>query len=175
MAGPRQTGAPGRESGALHLDEILLRVGKLNYTWSNTESLLIHLIAGLARVDKDTALIIFLTLNTTRARLDLVGRLAKMERTPVAERNDVLDVTERFSRISALRNKYNHCIYSFDANGGSPKTILMRISDRKDAIRYGKTDPINSAELETIDAAIETIADLNREIWRLAQRHGYPI
>ena len=69
MAGPRQTGAPGPASGALHLDEILLRVGKLNYTWSNTESLLIHLIAGLARIDKDTALIIFLTLNTTRARL----------------------------------------------------------------------------------------------------------
>ena len=50
--------------------EILLLIGQLNYTWTNTESLLIYLIAGLANVDKETAVIIFLTLNTTRARID---------------------------------------------------------------------------------------------------------
>src|SRR5690606_145654 len=62
--------------------QVLLLIGKLNYTWTNTESLLIHLIAGLAKVDKETAVIIFLTLNTTRARIDLVERLAKRSRTP---------------------------------------------------------------------------------------------
>src|SRR6185312_15409867 len=30
---------------------ILLLIGRLNYTWTNTESLLIHLMAGLAKVD----------------------------------------------------------------------------------------------------------------------------
>ena len=46
--------------------EILLLIGQLNYTWTNTESLLIYLIAGLAQVDKETAIVIFLTLNTRR-------------------------------------------------------------------------------------------------------------
>jgi hypothetical protein len=50
----------------------------MNYMWTNTESLLIHVIAGLCGTDKDKAVIIFLTLNTTRARIDLVDRLAKM-------------------------------------------------------------------------------------------------
>ena len=61
--------------------EVLLLVGQLNYTWTNTESLLIHLIAGLARVDKETAVVVFLTLNTGKARIELVERLAKMKST----------------------------------------------------------------------------------------------
>jgi hypothetical protein len=54
-----------------NFDDLLLLVGRLTYSWAKTESLLIHLIAGLARVDKETAVVIFLTLNTTRARVDL--------------------------------------------------------------------------------------------------------
>ena len=67
----------------------------MNYTWTNTESLLIYLIAGLAKIDKETAIIIFLTLNTTRARIELVERLAKMPKTPAACRQAVLAVTEQ--------------------------------------------------------------------------------
>lgn len=48
-------------------DDFLLQVGKLNYAWTNTESLLIHFIAGLVRTDIETATVIFLTLNTSRA------------------------------------------------------------------------------------------------------------
>ena len=31
-------------------DDFLLKIGKLNYSWTNTESLLIHFIAGLAKL-----------------------------------------------------------------------------------------------------------------------------
>ena len=61
----------------LEFDDFLLLIGRLNYTWTNTESLLIHLIAGLSALDKEIATVIFLTLNTTRARIDLVERLSK--------------------------------------------------------------------------------------------------
>jgi hypothetical protein len=77
---PTHTPAHAYADSSPVLQNILLLVGQLNYAWTNTESLLIHLIAGLARVDKEAAIIIFLTLNTTRARLDLVERLAKMDR-----------------------------------------------------------------------------------------------
>ena len=113
----------------VEFDDFLLRVGKLNYSWTNTESLLIHVIAGLTGVEKDVALVIFLTLNTTRARIDLVQRLAKMECTSVPERKRILNVTNRIMKLSALRNRYNHCIYAFDADGGNPRSILMRIAD----------------------------------------------
>ena len=35
----------------LNFDAFLLLVGKLSYVWTNTESLLIHLIAGLEITD----------------------------------------------------------------------------------------------------------------------------
>ncbi|MCG5476796.1 MAG: hypothetical protein KK476_18120, partial [Sinorhizobium fredii] len=56
-------GVRQRQAGPMkRFHEILLLIGQLNYTWTNTESLLIYLIAGLANVDKETAVIIFLTL-----------------------------------------------------------------------------------------------------------------
>ena len=38
------------------LSDVLLRVGRLNYVWTNTESLLIYVIAHLLRVEKDAAI-----------------------------------------------------------------------------------------------------------------------
>lgn len=95
-------------------DALLLLIGRQTYVWTNTESLLIHLIGGLSRTDKDTATVIFLTLNTTRARVDLVERLAKLERTPAQERDRVLELTRDVTRLAALRNHYAHSIYAFD-------------------------------------------------------------
>jgi hypothetical protein len=156
------------------LQDILLMVGQLNYAWTNTESMLIHLIAGLARVDKETAIVIFLTLNTTRARLDLVERLAKMARTPEPCRDDVLSVSSALARESRLRNKYNHCIYSFDPDGGSAKTILMRIFDDKKNIKYGKTEMIDAREMARLQASRRAIAVINQRIWKIIGDYGFP-
>lgn len=157
------------------LDDILLRVGKLNYAWTNTESLLIHFIAGLSHVDKDTALIIFLTLNTTRARIDLVERLAKMPRVEAEERNEVLGITKRISQLSGLRNRYNHCIYAFDPEAGEHRSILMRIADRKDHLRMGQVHPLDSAALSDIEDAIEALKEINQGIWKHAAAFDYPL
>lgn len=162
-------------SNPTRFQQVLLLVGKLNYTWTNTESLLIHLIAGLARVDKETAVIIFLTLNTTRARIDLVERLAKTARTPKSCREQVLGVIGRMNRQSKLRNKYNHCIYSFDEKGTQAHTQLMRIFDGRDGIKYGKVEAIDDSEIERISASIKEIADINRRIWEVVRANGFPL
>ena len=156
------------------LDDVLKRVGRLNYTWTNTESLLIHLIAGLAKVQKDVAVVIFLTLSTTRARVDLVQRLAKMNTVPNALRDDVLDLTVRLTKEAALRNKYNHCIYSFDPEEGQLQTIMMRIQDRRKDIRVGKTEPVTTGEASNIDQSIKRLRQLNVDIWELVLRHKFP-
>jgi hypothetical protein len=157
------------------LQSVLLLVGQLNYAWTNTESLLIHLIAGLSRVDKETAIVIFLTLNTTRARLDLVERLAKMNRIKRECREEVLAVVAAMSKESRLRNKYNHCIYAFDEEGRNAKTILMRIVDDKENIRYGKTERIDSREMARLRASKKTIEDTNRRIWKIVTDYGFPM
>ncbi|TIP22665.1 MAG: hypothetical protein E5X67_36325 [Mesorhizobium sp.] len=154
--------------------EILLLVGQLNYTWTNTESLLIYLIAGLAKVDKETAIVIFLTLNTTRARIELVERLAKMASTPVECRRQVLEIASQLTRQGKLRNKYSHCIYSFDETGTHASTQLMRIFDSKDAIKYGKIEELDDSEMKRISASIQAISAINKDIWRVVESHSFP-
>ncbi len=156
-------------------DDFLLKIGKLNYSWTNTESLLIHFIAGLAGCDKESAVIIFLTLNTSRARIDLVERLAKLPRVDPRERQTVLGLTREMARLSGLRNRYNHCIYAFDPENGSTRTIMMRIADRKHDIRMGASQEIDADALSEIDDSLANIADLNGRFWAAVREHGYPI
>ncbi|MDH3740689.1 MAG: hypothetical protein OER56_03740 [Hyphomicrobiales bacterium] len=163
------------QSGPPALNGLLLLVGQMNYAWTNTESLLIHLIAGLADIDKEVATVIFLTLNTTRARLDLVERLSKLERADETCRRDVLAVTRKFSRVAKIRNKYNHCIYSFDPASEDTSTIQMRIFDDKTSIRFGKNEKIGQNELQKVRTTIDDIETMNLEIWSVIQRHGFPI
>ena len=155
-------------------DALLLLIGKLNYSWTNTESLLIHLIAGLSRTDKETAVVIFLTLNTMRARVDLVERLAKLDRISAAERASVLELTRDILKLSRLRNHYNHSIYAFDSESGMARTILMRIADRKSDIRMGQSTDIDAGALAEMESAIADLGLLNRRFWRVIHEFGYP-
>ena len=157
-----------------NFDAFLLLVGKLNYAWTNTESLLIHLIAGLSGMDKETATVVFLTLNTTRARIDLVERLSKLDKTTPEARDRILSLTGRIQKQAALRNRYNHCIYAFDSEGGNPRTILMRIADRKDRLMIGQTHQLDHAAAEDIEAAINELFAINRDIWQAIRDLGYP-
>jgi hypothetical protein len=142
--------------------------------WANTESLLIHFIAGLSGVDKETATVIFLTLNTTRARIDLVERLSKLEKVPPEQRTSILEITGRILGQAKLRNRYNHCIYAFDPDGDNPRTILMRIADRKDTLKMGQSYPLNDAAGDDIEAAIQALIHINHAIWKTIQRFGFP-
>ncbi len=158
----------------IDFDAFLLLIGKLNYVWTNTESLLIHLIAGLSGMDKETATVVFLTLNTTRARIDMVERLAKLPRVGGDERDRMLMLTKRIQGQSALRNRYNHCIYAFDSEGSNPRTILMRIADRKDKLMMGQVNELDTAAAEGVTDAIAELTQINRDIWQAIADFDYP-
>lgn len=160
---------------ARNLDAVLLRVGRLNYSWSNTESLLVHLLAGLAEVRSDVATVLFLSLNSTRARIELIERLGKLRRPEGEERAELLALMQRFVRLSSTRNRFNHSIWSFDLEHGSISTILMRIADRKESILFGKSEPLDARELARLDATLDAVADLNRAMWGFLARYDYPI
>lgn len=152
----------------------LLLIGRLNYAWTNTESVLVHLIAGLAKTDKETATVVFLTLNTARARITLVERLAKMEHTDPALRDAVLAATRRMNGVSRLRNRYNHCIYAFDDEGGGARTILMRVQDNAKRIRMGQASSLDEEALDDVRDALREIDAINRDLWTLIAAHDLP-
>lgn len=163
-----------KSSEPIDFDAFLLLIGRLNYSWTNTESLLIHLIAGLSGMDKEIATVVFLTLNTTRARVDMVERLSKLSRVEAEERNRILALTGRVQRQAALRNRYNHCIYAFDSEGGNPRSILMRIADRKDKLMMGQVNDLDAAAAGAVEAAIIELKSINRDIWHAVSDFNYP-
>lgn len=147
------------------MSDVLLRVGRLNYVWTNTESLLIYVIAHLLNVEKDAAIIVFLTLNTTRARIDLVERLAKLPSSPAEESKTVLTLMTRLKRESKMRNKYNHCIYSFDENGDISSTQLMRLVEDEKEVRYGKVEQLDTKEIDRLEKSIREIVEISKALW----------
>ena len=147
------------------MSDVLLRVGRLNYVWTNTESLLIYIIAHLLKAEKDAAIVVFLTLNTTRARIDLVERLAKLASTPPADRKAILSAMARLKKESKTRNKYNHCIYSFDERGEISSTQLMRLVEDDNEIRYGKVEQMDEREIELLEKSIAEIVAISRTLW----------
>ena len=147
------------------MSDVLLRVGRLNYVWTNTESLLIYIIAHLLNVEKEAAVVVFLTLNTTRARIDLVERLAKLSSTPAADRKAVLSAMSRLKKESKMRNKYNHCIYSFDEKGEISSTQLMRLVENDKEIRYGKVEQMDDREMELLEKSIAEIVNISKALW----------
>lgn len=153
------------------IDIILPLIGKLNYTWTNTESLLIYIIAHLMKTSKEAAIVAFLSLNTTRARLDFIERLAKMAETAPDDRREILSIATRMKLEAKIRNKYNHCIYSFDAKGDLASTQLMRIAELGDDLRYGKVEGVDSAEMDRIEASIHKIALVNKSLWEFVRDH----
>jgi hypothetical protein len=147
------------------MSDVLLRVGRLNYVWTNTESLLIYVIAHLLNVEKDAAIIVFLTLNTTRARIDLVERLAKLPSTQSDENRTILALMARLKRESKVRNKYNHCIYSFDENGEISSTQLMRLVEDDKEVRYGKVEQLDLKEIDRLEKSIGEIVEISKALW----------
>lgn len=148
-----------------NMPDVLLRVGRLNYVWTNTESLLIYLIAHLLGSDKETAIIVFLTLNTTRARIDLVERLAKRKAVSQSDRDSILAMMARFKKAAKVRNKYNHSIYAFDEKGDIASTQLMRLVETQDSILYGKVDQMDDRELKQLENAISEITGISKDLW----------
>lgn len=146
-------------------EELLLLIGKLNYAWTNTESLLIYLMAFLMRSAKDVAIVTFLTLNTSRARLEFIERLLRLESTDLEIRARLTPIVARMKAGAKVRNKYNHCIYSFDENGEIEATQMMRIADYGDTLKYGKIEALDDTEIGRIDEVITEIIAINRSIF----------
>lgn len=153
-------------------EQLLLMIGRLVYAWSNTESLLIDVMGYLMGTDKQIAIVTFLTLNTTRARLDLIERLAKLPNVSLDDRDGVLAITARMKSAAKMRNKYSHSIFSFDENGEMDHTQLLRIADFGNSVRYGKVEPIDDGEIVRIANAIEEMVGTNHMILGYLENRG---
>ena len=149
---------------------ILALIGNLVSSWSNNESLFIYVLMILLRTTQESAALTFATLNTTRARLDLIQRLARIT---IADKNldkTLSKIIDRFNESTAVRNEFNHCMYIVDGSGQITHTQSMRIVQTKDSLQFGEMKPMDDARLKSMVKATKDMTRINREIWDFLPR-----
>lgn len=149
---------------------LLTLLGDLVLSWSNNESLLIYVLMVLLETDEPSAAITFATLNTTRARMDLVHRLVVLKVRDPEMRASVDDVLDRFNDISKVRNELMHAMYSVSPSGEITHTHLMRFVEKRGQISFGDQQPIDQKRLDGIAKACADLRRLNRDFWELLPR-----
>ena len=154
-------------TSAKRFERLMMLIGRLNYTWTNTESVLVPVLAKLMGTEQRPATLVFLTLNTTRARLDLIERLA---RTGPEPSDELLGSVRRFRRLATLRNKLNHSIYSIDPETGAASTQATRVVNGPDGIEFGRMEELDDAEIARIERAVGELRELNASFWDWAGR-----
>jgi len=150
--------------------ELLALIGNLVFNWSNNESLFIYVLMLLLNTDEASAAIVFATLNTTRARLDLIQRLAKVRIHDKKLDRDLNALIERFNESTQLRNELNHCMYTVDANGDIVQTQSMRLVQTRAALKFGEVRPMDEARLHEMADAVVEMGRINRAIWDILPR-----
>jgi hypothetical protein len=145
-------------------------IGDLNFAWSNNESLFIYVLMLLLDTDEPAAAIVFATLNTTRARLDLVERLAKIRLNDRALSQELNEVTKAFSASTRLRNELNHATFVLNETGDITHTQAMKLEERRGNLRFGAREPVDDARMAKVATAVAELYTLNRRIWTLLGR-----
>lgn len=165
---------------------ILALIGNLFVNWSNNESLLVYLIdlfmegdrasAGAKTFDDEpspSAVIVFSTLNTTRARIDLIKRLSRFNISDPQLQSELDRLLARFEATTRIRNEFNHAMYLVDGESGDlTHTQSTRIVQQGGKLKFGAKKKIDQARIRTLKKTIQEMCDLNRDIRALLARLG---
>jgi hypothetical protein len=149
---------------------VLALIGNLICSWSNNESLFIYVLMILLRTDEASAAVVFATLNTTRARLDLIQRMAKIRVTDKVLAKNLTAVIERFGESTKVRNELNHCMFIYDASGAITHTQSMRLVETKSSLRFGEMKALDDSRLQDMLKTTNEMTKINRDIWDLLPR-----
>ena len=149
---------------------LLTLLGDLVLSWSNNESLLIYVLMILLETDEQSAAITFATLNTTRARMDLVRRLLLLKVRDRTIRGSVEGVMDRFNEANKVRNELIHAMYSVSAGGEITHTHLMRFVEKRGEISFGDRQAMDRRRLDSIGQTCAELKRLNRDLWDLLPR-----
>ncbi|WP_019995951.1 hypothetical protein [Aureimonas ureilytica] len=162
--------AAREEAATAARGDVFAMIGHLSFSWSNNESLLAYFIMLLLRCDRDAALIVFGTLNTSRARVDLVQRLARVKLADRALAGELKRLLARFETGTRMRNDLLHAMFTVDEAGRITHTHAMRLEDRAKGLRFGAAKPMDGERIEAIRAEIRAMNELNRDLWNFLPR-----
>lgn len=149
---------------------LMTLIGQLVFSWSNNESLLIYVLMLLLKTDERSAAVVFSTLNTTRARLDLVRRLSLLHLHDPATRAEIDTMIELFNDANRIRNEFMHAMYLVNEQGQITHTQMLRFIEKKGRVSFGDRRPIDAKRIETLVGVHDKLRQLNRQLWDLLPR-----
>ena len=149
---------------------ILALIGNLVFSWANNESMFIYILMILLDSDEATAAIVFATLNTTRARIDLIQRLASVKVTEPEIARTLTGLIRQFNTCTRLRNEFNHCMYVVNEHGEITHLQSMRLEEGRGQLRFGTTRKLDDEAIQQIIQLVERLKTLNRDIWAFLPR-----
>jgi len=144
---------------------VLALIGSIVFSWSNNESMFIYVLMILLDTDEVTAAIVFASLNTTRARLDLVQRLASVKLNDGEVGNRLDGLIKRFNELTKVRNEFNHCMYGIDEQGLISQTHALKIHQSKGGLSLGKVKLMDQKRIDNLIESVNELKTLNRELW----------
>lgn len=144
---------------------LLALIGNLVFVWSNNESMFIYVLMILLETDEATAAVVFVTLNTTRARLDLIQRLAGMKIRDAGVARTLQGLVKQFNSCTRLRNEFNHCTYAVNQVGEITHIQTMKIQEGRGQMVFGSTRKVDAELIEELLNAMRRMKRLNRELW----------
>jgi hypothetical protein len=146
-------------------NQILAQIGTLGLAWSNNESVFVYILMILLETDEVSAAIVFSTLNTTRARIDLIRRLATVKIMDPAIAQTLTRIIRRFDACTNVRNELNHCVFTLNAQGEITHTQTMRVMEHKGSLSLGAVRPMDDRRLKEIREANKQLKRLNHDVW----------
>jgi hypothetical protein len=149
---------------------ILAAIGNLVYSWANNESMFIYVLMLLMRTDEASATVVFATLNTTRARLDLIERLAKIKIRDRVIEKELERLLGKFNDYTRIRNEFNHCMYAVDQHGEITHTHSIRMQAGRGPLKLGMVRKLDEPRIKEMLEAIRNLTQLNRDIWDFLPR-----
>jgi hypothetical protein len=138
--------------------------------WAAAETWFTHIFAKLMRIDDGRAQAVMGSITTTRARVDLVQRIAVMCLSDVQQIRQLNKLCQEFRSITTLRNTLVHAYYE----RWSARDNLMLKALRQTNFQRSNFDGTNAFEVREItDEFVEEIEKAARRAFRLTFRFGY--
>jgi hypothetical protein len=160
-----ESGAEIRASNADIHQSLLALIGELNLNWSNNESLFIYIIKALLRTDDACAAIVFATLNTTRSRLDLISRLARVKLKGSPLQRELKEIVQAFLARTRFRNELSHATFISSPSGEITHTLSTKLDERGGALIFGTQRSVDRQRTNEIAQEIAALKSLNKRIW----------
>jgi hypothetical protein len=158
----------GQITGSAGVHQVLLAlIGELNLNWSNNESLFIYIIKALLYTDDASAAIVFATLNTTRSRLDLISRLARIKLKGSPLQRELKEIVQAFLARTRFRNELSHATFISTPSGDITHTLSTKLDERGGALVFGTRRSVDHQRTEEIAQEITVLKSLNLRIWAL--------